>query len=273
MTTIRGCLAESALALRVTHGVRSKLRLILDIWLSRILAAWPSAFQSAKVRTIRCHPDVTISYRLNRGDLQSIREVWGACTYRLPKGRQPRILVDLGSNIGLASLWIHKTYGCERIIAVEADEENARLAATNFRNNGLPAELIHAAAGPHDGKAVFAKARESNQGHIVNASMSDLPDSTVVEVPMVSMETVLKSLPENVMIDVVKLDIEGGEEALMKGPRSWLRRVRYIIAELHPGIADCDAVRQVLEEEGFVFRPVNSDFPGSMSAFARPESE
>jgi|SRR5579875_465611 len=43
---------------------------------------------------------VSITYRRNRGDLQSIREVFIDEAYRLPTGFAPRTILDLGANIG-----------------------------------------------------------------------------------------------------------------------------------------------------------------------------
>lgn len=265
---IRGCLRESAMAISITSGVRSKWRLIADIWLSRVLAVFPT-FGANGLRSIRCRPDITVSYRFNRGDLQSIREVLCEQAYRLPFDRRPKVLVDLGANIGLTSLWLHTHYGCERIIGVEADPENAKVLRENYLQNKLPGEVIEAAVGPYDGVAVFKRSSISNMGAVARRDAVPANEVSNIEVPMVSMETVLKRLPAEACIDVLKMDIEGGEQALITGPREWLKRTHAIIAELHPGLVDCERIVRILEEEGFAFIPANSVFPGNMTAFVR----
>ena len=121
-----GAISETRDALRCVGSGRDAVRLVSDIWLSRLLkicpAPWRNSVRELKLKT----PDgvIPISYRLNRGDLQSVREIFFAEAYRLPFNHRPRILVDLGANIGLASVWLSQTYGSEIVLAVEADSEN-----------------------------------------------------------------------------------------------------------------------------------------------------
>jgi hypothetical protein len=71
----------------------------------------------------------------------------------------------------------------------------------------------------------------------------------------------------------VKLDIEGGEEALLTGDRSWLRRVRCLMAEFHPDVVDYPALVKLVESEGFRYIPAGSVFPMSADTFVRnPEA-
>jgi tRNA1(Val) A37 N6-methylase TrmN6 len=69
-----------------------------------------------------------VCYRLNKGDLHSIREVWFEEAYRLPFEDPSGTLLDLGANIGLTGVWLAKRYAIERVIAVEPDCDNAMLA-------------------------------------------------------------------------------------------------------------------------------------------------
>jgi hypothetical protein len=77
---------------------------------------------------------------------------------------------------------------------------------------------------------------------------------------MVDMATVLARLPES-RIDVLKLDVEGGEEALLSGEVGWLDRVDMIVAELHPHAVDVTAVIARIEAAGFRWEPVDRHGP------------
>ena len=150
------------------------------------------------------------------------------------------------------------------MIAVEPSPQNARLTRLNLEGNRIVAEVIEAAVGAHDGTAMFQDAGESNLGRL-----DDVAGGRSVAV--VSMDTLLQRLPPGAEIDLVKMDIEGGEGPLLQsGNLKWLGRVRSIIAEFHPEVIDYPAVIKSVESQGFRHIPAHSaaDFD-SMDAFVR----
>jgi FkbM family methyltransferase len=231
---------------------------LLRLRLLRLLGATPSG----RERRIRLRDGTRLTYRLNYGDVQSIREVWLEEGYRLPFPPLAGVLVDLGANIGLTSVWLAKRYRYETIIAVEPSPANARLVRINFADNGIAAEVVEAAVGPADGTAFFDDDEASNLGRV---SARGRP------VRMLSMESVLRMLPAGTPIDLVKMDIEGGEEALLRGTLDWLGRVRSLIAEFHPAVIDYPRAVQVLQQAGFRYIAAGSAHKGSMDSFVRGE--
>ena len=198
-------------------------------------------------RQLKFRDGVILTYRLNRGDMQSIREVWLQQAYQLPSSEKRKVLVDLGAHIGLASLWLAREYGFQRIICVEPVQSNARLAMLNLKSNGIQAEIIEAAVGTLDGKAHFAENAVSNMGRI---------SETGREVQMVCMASLLRKLPQDQMVDLLKIDIEGGEQTLLtEGDASWLSRVREIIIEFHPTLVDTKELLVCLKKAGFDYSP------------------
>ncbi len=261
-----GFLRESRAMNRLGRNFGARARLTSDVWLSRF--AFARRLSKNLPRRVDCIEDTSITYRLNRGDLQSIREVMCDKAYRLPFETHPRTLIDLGANIGLTSVWLHRQYRFETIIAVEPDPANAEVARENFRANGVPVDLIVAAVGPRDGTASFLfDVHRSNIGRVVDASKT--PQGGKIDVRMLSMESVLARLPEGVRVDLLKIDIEGGEAPLLRGERTWLKQVDAIIAELHPELVDCAELVRIMEDDGFSFIPSSSVFPGNMTAFVR----
>ena len=69
------------------------------------------------------------------------------------------------------------------------------------------------------------------------------------------MDSILSFSKIYAAIDLVKLDIEGGEEKLVEGDLRWLAQVRRIIAELHPSIVDTDKVIDVFQKAGLHYQP------------------
>lgn len=246
--------------LSLAADTRSFLRFGADVFLSRLERHVPLPSRN-RDRQIRVRGGLELTYRLNRGDMQSIREVWIDECYRLPFEMTPQTLIDLGANIGLTSLWFAHRYGCSTVIMVEPSPDNARLARLNLERNKIKAEVIEAAVGAHDGVAHFADEQDSNLGHL---SASGRP------VPVVSMDTLLRKLPADADVDLLKMDIEGGEGPLLSENVEWLDRVRSIIAEFHPEVIDYQAVIRAVENRGFRYLPAHSaaEFD-SMDAFIR----
>lgn len=231
--------------MRVGADVRSRYQLVTDVFLYRLLKlGWTGG--KHKLRTIRTSGGTYLTYRLNRGDIQSIREVWYESVYRLPRHARNETFVDLGANIGLTSLWFRETYNPAFIVAVEPSKENARLVKLNFDENGIRGELVEAAVGSSDGVAKFRHEIDSNLGHIGERGE---------EVRMCSMNSVLGFLDEGASIDVLKVDIEGSEAELFSGDLSWLSRVSLILVEFHPNVVDRYALAKMIVDQGFEFMP------------------
>ena len=255
----RNMCSECRASFKLGSDTRSRLRLTVDFSLSRLLPFLPRSMLNGE-REIAIRNGIRIRYRLNRGDLQGIREVWFDKAYCLPFPISNRVFVDLGANIGLTSVWMTKMYRFSRLIAVEPDPQNAALLRRNCEINGINAELLEAAVGAVDGIGKFQRAALSNLGR--------LSDEGNLVVPVVSMRYIIErfGLSE---IDLVKLDIEGGEQDLLMGPREWLLQTRAIIAEFHPGVVDYPLLTQILEEQGFHYFRANTAFPNNMDSFCR----
>jgi FkbM family methyltransferase len=179
--------------------------------------------------------------------------------YRPPFAIRTNVVVDLGANIGLTTRWIHHHLGPGYVVAIEASNGNSDLLE---RNVPTGTKVIRAAVGPSDGIAHFANDSASNLGHVTERGEP---------VRQIAMGTVLALLPAGGRIDLLKLDIEGGEQALLtQGDLTWLDKVDAIIAEFHPEVVDYPRLIAVLVNRGFEYRAAGSAWPGSMDAFVRP---
>ncbi len=231
----------------------------LDVLLYRAMRVAPSLQASNSVRRIKLPDGRHVTYRRNRGDIQSLREVFLDEAYRLPSGLWPRHIIDLGANIGLTSLWLAGRYPVERIIAVEPVPENVALLTRNLASNDVPATVVQAAVSPHGGTGSFTTSPQSNQGKL---GPGDL------RVPLVTMGELLRLLGSRV--DLLKLDIEGGEQALLtQGDTSWLDEIDAIIAEFHPSLVDYPRLTRIVADHGFRYCPASTLWPDSMDIFVR----
>lgn len=256
---IRGVGIEIRAGLGTLEGWRSKARWTTDLFLLRL----PSRLQGRRrqfVRTISLRDGTTLRYRLNHGDLQSIREVWLGETYRLPMELGPiHTIVDLGANIGLTSVYLAGRYDVVRLIAVEPVPANVLLLRQNLALNQIDGDVIEAVIGRDDGVARFQDLPESNLGHVSTEGR---------DVRSISMRTLLAHLG-NADIDLLKIDIEGAERHLLTGDCSWLRRVRALMIEFHPPLVDSKQLAAIIESHGFLHIPAGSMRAHSTSTFVR----
>jgi FkbM family methyltransferase len=258
MTVLNAVVSDLRASARLAADTRSRFRLSLDYALSRLIGLVPRA-RRERVREVRLHGDIKIRYRLNKGDLHSIREIWFQEAYRLPFEGPSGVLLDLGANIGMASLWLAKSYSFTQVIAVEADPQNAALARQNFELNGIAGEIVEAAIGPKDAVARFEFSELSNLGRLSeNGSL----------VRMISMDTVIRRF-EVAKFALVKIDIEGGEQELFDGPTEWLARTDAIIIEFHPTIVDYPRLTTAVSSNGFNYIPAHSFSAENMDCFTR----
>jgi len=241
---------------RLCADRRSALRLGFDFVLSRFLLISTEA-RVGRIRKIRFQGGVQLCYRLNKGDLHSIREVWFDEAYRLPFEDPSGTLLDLGANIGLTSVWLAKKYPIGRVIAVEPDSNNAALARRNLQLNAIQSEVFEAAIGPQEGTARFEFSNISNLGKLSEKG---------VQVAMITVDTILEksACPK---LGLVKIDIEGGEQQLFDGSLDWLKRTNAIIIEFHPSLVDHSRIIKTIESHDFTYIRSNSVFQNNMDCF------
>ncbi len=141
---------------------------------------------------------------------------------------------DVGANLGYYSLLAWERLGERgRVFAFEPDENSlARLRTNLSLNNAGAVELIEAAVSDKVGCASFwnSSSDQANQG---GASLVGAGDRQV-QVPTTSLDAFVTQRGMG-QIDLLKMDIEGGEALAIPGMIESLRagRVRFLLLEMH----------------------------------------
>jgi FkbM family methyltransferase len=159
----------------------------------------------------------------------------------------------------MTSVWLAKRYSFTQVIAVEPDPNNAALVRQNLELNGITGQVIEAVIGPNEGTARFEFSELSNLGRL---SENGSP------VRMISVGTIIKKF-EMPRFDLIKIDIEGGEQELFDGPTGWLAHTDAIIIEFHPTIVDYPRLTRLVSSQGFTYIPAHSFSPENMDCFKR----
>jgi FkbM family methyltransferase len=163
----------------------------------------------------------------------------------------PKVIVDLGANVGYTVAHFAALYPTARIIGLEMDANNFMLAKqnTDWCKDGVT--LINAAIWSSDGYVNFAGLGE-DAFHVVGTAngSSDADESpTNRRVRSMSMETLMKELDID-RIDYLKMDIEGAEaELILRSNPTWLSRVNAMKVELHD--LDYQDFHRTLTARGF----------------------
>lgn len=226
-----------------------RLRWQIDVIAYRAMA-FPSVARYYKkheldrFRVLKTKSGITLYYRTNRGDIQGIREIFIDEIYRLPEHVKVTGLVDLGANIGLATVWLATTYGLTGVIAVEPLPENTRLLRTNVRANNIACQVIEAAVGTTTGVTYFAETSESNLGHVADAGR---------EIPLIDVREIVNEL--SFSDPLLKMDIEGMEGELLQSiDPVWTRKFVAMVMEMHPEIVNVGELVQIIRNQSFDYR-------------------
>jgi FkbM family methyltransferase len=168
----------------------------------------------------------SVGVRHRTGDVVTLGEVFHEHDYEPPSavdallGPTPRIL-DLGANVGMFGAFALQRWPAATIRGYEPDPDNAsvheRVIAVN--DAGARWSLEQAAAGATNGTARFAGGQ---------AALSHLASDGELEVEV---HDVLAAVAE---ADLLKIDVEGGEWAIIGDPRFADAPPRALAMEYHP---------------------------------------
>jgi FkbM family methyltransferase len=132
------------------------------------------------------------------------------------------VFIDVGANVGYHSFRAASAVGAEgRVVAVEANPENARLIAHTIESNGLTnVELVPMALGARRGYVSFGTHVGSNGGFLPDgAATIDSGRGTIV--PTVALDDLAFD-----RVVVVKIDVEGAEGIVIDGAVGTIERQR-----------------------------------------------
>jgi FkbM family methyltransferase len=185
-----------------------------------------------------------------------VAERAGACEYAL----------DLGGNIGLATLYLAGRFpGC-KVLTVEPSPENQAVLARNV------APLVAAGRCRVVPGAVWHEDTTVDLSPVPwGAGFDSFTVSAAAElrqpVPAYTVETLLKTagFPR---ADVVKIDIEGAEVRVFRGPVGWLARVNALAVEFHGDARRESGFDAAAAAAGLVVE--DDRFPNCVVAYRRP---
>jgi FkbM family methyltransferase len=193
----------------------------IDLFLTRELRRPPTPM-GYRLR----ESDAIVFVRHGTPDVAALGEVFYERQYeppdpvarRLAALKAPLRIVDLGANVGFFGVFAMKRFAAAQLTAVEPDPSNLRLLVRTMEANAWSWNVVEAAAAATDGRLRFATGR-------FTTSRIDPEGELVAAIDAFR-------LLENA--DFAKVDIEGGEWAILEDPRLASLAPAAIALEYHP---------------------------------------
>ena len=138
------------------------------------------------------------------------------------------IVLDIGANIGTASVPLCAETGCE-LIAVEASKHNAGFLAQNIFENHLTSKLLLVAlvSAAYAARYVSLYLRDGNTGanSLHKEWNPSVIDAGAERVPAETLDHLMKEEPAE-RIKLIKIDVEGAEAEVLSGGAAFLARCK-----------------------------------------------
>jgi len=172
------------------------------------------------------------------GETSALIEVLEGVYEKLPEfhPRQGWNVVDVGANIGAFA--VRTAMLGAHVYAFEPNPQCFR--RLKKATNGLDIECFEVAAGATRGRANLASGT-------TRTTMGSLtPDGTGLEVEVGRLD---QQLPSGIRVDLLKVDVEGGEVGALEGAYSLLGAVQRVVLEFHSDEL-LDACQEILVAAG-----------------------
>jgi FkbM family methyltransferase len=182
------------------------------------------------------------------------------------------VFYDVGAHIGLFSLLAARIVGqTGSVFAFEADPENAERIQEHRRRNGLDnIQVIPSAVWSSAGRLTFARASANssrNQGAVTVSAANE--KTNTIQIEAVTLDAFAQ---EHLPPTLVKIDVEGGEAAVLEGSEELFKsKSPMLICEVHNQEAANYVIRW-LESNQYGFRWIEetTGFPRHLWAKHEP---
>jgi FkbM family methyltransferase len=151
-------------------------------------------------------------------------------------GKPPGLFVDVGANLGWHAVHAAKHPSVKTVVAFEPDPFNAWLLDRNLAENAIENAIVsNAAVGGRCGNIHLHRYKSSNRGR--HSLLANYGFGSRL-VPLVDLDSALAQLGfAEQPVNVLKIDVEGYEPAVIAGATKTLERTAAVILEYSPDLS------------------------------------
>jgi FkbM family methyltransferase len=200
-----------------------------------IIQACGRAYVATSLRLFVPEARAEVELRLNSTDLPTFGQIFVNFEYESPcLPPTASTIVDLGANIGLATLYFGARYPQASILSVEPDADNFGVLLRNTQSLQQRVHQYQAAIWTHDGQINLRTEDDANRSlGAWGIQVTTSPRPGQKSVPCYRLATILDLVGFST-VDILKIDIEGAElELFSDGIDDCLSRIQVIIIETH----------------------------------------
>lgn len=174
------------------------------------------------------HP---VYFRGINSDKFMFRQIFISKEYNLKVNSAPKLILDLGANVGYAAIFFANKFPDAKIIALEPDDSNYALAELNTKPYAN-IQLLKGAVWHQSEKINVVDKGFGKAGMVIEKGEGEhsVKAYTIKE---------LMEIAGAIEIDILKIDIEGAEKEIFEyGYEDWIPKSKMIIVETHDRYKD-----------------------------------
>ena len=195
--------------------------------------------------------------REGTSDISVFYQVFVDENYNYKYKKEPKIILDIGANVGYTSIYYTKRFPNAKIYCLESDLDNYNILLKNVEKykNIIP---CNGALYSHD---TILNIYDPNLG-AWGLQVSETTNNTNKTVQAYSFKSLLKIWNlENKKIDILKIDIEGSEKELFENDTEFLDNVDLMIIETHDRYKQgtSQALFNVMKDKNFILNVKGED--------------
>ncbi len=197
-------------------------------------------YQPRKVDFFRFHIQVPDCFSF----LWQFKEIFVDEAYKFNVSSPSPVIYDCGANIGTSVLYFKKLHPGATITAFEADPKIAGILKSNLESNALTQVSVIDKAVWVDNAGIDISQEGADGASVFGAGNK-------IHIPSVRLKEYLQ---QEARIDMLKIDIEGAETAVLKDCEDALMPVQHLFIEYHAyenQPQELDTILAILRKNGF----------------------
>ena len=175
---------------------------------------------------------------------------------------QPHFIIDVGANIGCATLYLRRFFPDAKYITIEASKSNFEALERNLSLNRCDnvKAINNAFWVNNDMLALGNSFRDGREWAFSTRPLENKPENTNIASDTTTVQgiTLAQILNDNQIleVDILKIDIEGGEKWILEDKSTMQlikEKVKILLMEVHEDVISMETAQNIMKENDFNF--------------------